>query len=130
MTSNVDIVRSGYDAFGRGDIPGVLALFDPSIEWYVQEELPEGGTYRGPEAVGGFFASLPKNYDDLQVQPDQYLDAGDSVIVEGHHRGKINGTAFEVGFAHVWTLRDGAAVRFREYADSGKLVPLFASTTG
>jgi ketosteroid isomerase-like protein len=24
----------------------------------------------------------------------------------------------EVPFAHVWTMRDGKAVRFREYADS------------
>jgi uncharacterized protein len=126
MTSSSDIVRSGYEAFSRGDIPAVVAIFDPSIEWYAPDELPSGGTYRGPDKVVEFFSSLPQLYEELRVEPDRFIDAGDDVIVEGHHRGKVRGTAFEVGFAHVWTLAGGRAVRFREYMDSGKLLPLFA----
>jgi ketosteroid isomerase-like protein len=30
---NIDIVKTAYEAFGRGDIPGVVATFDPNIEW-------------------------------------------------------------------------------------------------
>lgn len=127
MSPNTDTLRGGYEAFGRGDIAAVLAIFDPGIEWYAPEELPGGGTYRGPEAVAGFFAGLSEHYEELAVLPDRFLDAGDQVVVEGHHRGKINGTPFEIGFAHVWTLSDGRAVRFREYMDTGKLVPLFAA---
>ncbi len=129
MSTNTDIIRTGYDAFGRGDIPAVLALFDPEIEWYSPEELPGGGTYNGTSAVGEFFSSLPGNYQELRVEPDRYLDAGDRVIVEGRHRGRINDVSFEVGFAHVWTLADGRVVQLREYMDSGKLLPLFASAT-
>ena len=32
--------------------------------------------------------------------------------------------SFEVGFVHLWTLRDGVAVAYREYCDSGKLLML------
>ena len=30
---DVETVRSAYDAFNRKDIPAVLALYDPQIEW-------------------------------------------------------------------------------------------------
>lgn len=129
MASNVEIVRGGYEAFDRGDIPAVLAIFADDIEWYAPDELPDGGTYRGPQGVAQFFGVLPTHYQELRVEPDRFLDAGDGVVVEGHHRGTIGGVAFEVGFAHVWTLREGRAVRFREYMDTGKLVPLFAAST-
>jgi ketosteroid isomerase-like protein len=37
---NVEIVQGGYEAFGRGDVPGVLAVFDPDIEWREAEGNP------------------------------------------------------------------------------------------
>ena len=30
---NLEVVRKGYEAFGRGDIPGLLSLLDPQISW-------------------------------------------------------------------------------------------------
>jgi ketosteroid isomerase-like protein len=44
-------------------------------------------------------------------------------VVLGHHRG-VNATvvqAFEVPFAHVWTMKDGLAIRFRSYVDTALL---------
>ncbi len=129
MSSNADVVRAGYEAFARGDIAAVLGLFDERIEWYAPDELPDGGTFHGPNGVAGFFNSLSNNYEELRVEPDRFLDAGTQVIAEGHHRGTINGASFEVGFAHVWTLDDGRVTHFREYMDSGKLLPLFPRTS-
>lgn len=135
--SNADILRGGYEAFARQDIPAVLALFDDAIEWYAPDELPDGGFYRGKAGVSEFFAKLPAHYAELRVEPDRFHESGDRVVVEGHHRGTLTGGAeFEVGFAHVWTLRDGKVLAYREYADTGKLLSLLtppvatASTTG
>ena len=129
MTTAVDTLRAGYEAFGRGDIPTVLAIFDDTIEWYSPDELPGGGTFHGPSEVMGFFADLPNHFQELRVEPDRYLDAGNEVIVEGHTGGRVNDTPFDVGFAHVWTVKDGRAVRFREYMDTGKLLPLFTAAS-
>lgn len=131
MASNAGIIRDGYAAFARQDIPEVLARFDEGIVWYSPDELPDGGTYRGHDGVVGFFSTLPNHYAELRVETDRFHEAGDCVVVEGHHRGKVlDGTAFDVGFAHVWTMRDGKAVSFREYADTGKLLPLLVSAVG
>ena len=43
MSSNLDLLRGGYDAFAVGDIPSVLALMSPTIEWTNAEGGPYGG---------------------------------------------------------------------------------------
>ena len=96
-------------------------------QWYAPDELPTGGTFRGPAGIAAFFSGLTAHYDELQVQPLRFLDAGERVVVEGRHTGQIAGAPFDVGFVHVWTLAGGRAVEFREYMDSGKLLPLFAT---
>jgi ketosteroid isomerase-like protein len=122
---NVDLVRGGYEAFGRQDIPGVLERFDANIEWTSPDTLPNGGTHNGPDGVGRFFATLPDTWAELHVSPDEYLDAGDSVVALGTHRMRgHNGVSGEADFVHVWDVKDGKVVRFREIVDTAKLLPM------
>jgi len=39
-TTPVDTVRRFYDALGRGDVPAVLSLLDPQVEWTEAERFP------------------------------------------------------------------------------------------
>lgn len=119
---NAATVRAAYEAFGRQDIPAVLAAFDPNIDWYAPDELPIGGSFQGHQGVLQFFQGLPGYFEDLHVEPDSIVAGGDHVFALGHHRGKVNGNPFEIGFCMVWTMRDGKAIKFREYNDSGKLL--------
>ncbi|WAL68910.1 nuclear transport factor 2 family protein [Amycolatopsis cynarae] len=122
MPSNLDLVAGGYEAFAHGDPSAVFELFDEAMEWYTPDELPWGGAFHGREDVIRFFQELPRHYEELSVQPRRFLDAGDAVVVEGRYAGRVNGRDFKVAFAHVWTFREGRAVRGREYLDSGKLL--------
>ena len=38
--NNVDIVKQAYASFATGDIPDVLSLFDPAIEWCECKGVP------------------------------------------------------------------------------------------
>jgi len=52
--SNVQFAKNIYAAFGRGDIPTVLAAFHPEIEWRQAEGnpyQPTGAAWVGPQAV-------------------------------------------------------------------------------
>jgi uncharacterized protein len=61
VQENVQIVKDAYAAFGRGDMPGLLALFAEDIEWITPgEALPLAGTYRGLAGVAVFFRRFPK----------------------------------------------------------------------
>lgn len=114
---NVEIVRAAYDAFARGDIPSVLAAFDPGVEFIPSDAFPHGGLCRGHEEMVAYFQTFATTYEQLEVQPDEFLDAGDHVVALGHERGRANGMSFVTPFAHVWTLRDGKAVHWKEYLD-------------
>ena len=116
---DVDTIRGAYEAFARQDIPAVLDVMDDSIEWQTPESLPFGGSFRGREEVAGFFGTLPEHFGELNVEPAEFLDAGDHVVVIGEHRARgKGGEEFTAPWAMVWTMRDGKAVAFREYTDT------------
>ena len=120
---NVNIMRQGYDAFNRGDIDAVMDIMDPEIEWQEPdvEGLPDRGTHHGSQAVANdVFGSVAEHWDEFQVVAEEFLDAGDRVIVLGYFRarGKATGRTVEAPYAHVWTLRDSKAVHFRNYMDT------------
>jgi ketosteroid isomerase-like protein len=120
---NVDLVRAIYDALGTGDIPGVGARMAADIEWYEAESHPyaEGNPYRGlDEILGGVFARLGGEWDGFAAVPEEFLDAGDTVIVLGRYRGtsRATGGALDAQFVHVWRIADGKAARFQQYTDT------------
>jgi ketosteroid isomerase-like protein len=120
--SSVEIVKRSYDAFARGDMEGVLGDMDPDIEWHQAQGLPHGGYYRGLEDVKrNIFDPLDTEWwDEFTATPDEFLDAGEHVVVLGRYRGtaKQTGRVLDVPFVHVWTLRGDKAVRFRQFLDT------------
>jgi len=120
--SPVEIVRRSYDAFARGDLDGVLGDMDPEIEWHQAQGLPHGGFYRGLDEVRrNIFDPLDAEWwDGFTAMPDEFLDAGDHVVVLGRYRGtaKRTGRVLDVPFVHVWTLRGEKAIRFRQFLDT------------
>lgn len=119
--SNLKSVQSVYDAFAAGDIPAVLSFLSPDIEWTEAEGFPYGGTYNGPEAVlSGVFMRLGAEWEGFAAVPDEFVDGGETIIALGTYSGKYKATgkSFRANFAHVWTIREGKAVKFAQYTDT------------
>jgi ketosteroid isomerase-like protein len=112
-------IRRLYADFHRGDLTAFLEALDPDVEWTEPPELPYGGTFYGPAAVGDLLRTFAIHYEAFAVEPETMLDAGDHVVVLGRYRGRaVGGMDFEAPFAHVWQLgRDGQVVRYRDYTD-------------
>jgi uncharacterized protein len=129
--TNVDIVKRGYEAFGRGDVNGVLSLLEETVEWETpgSPEFPTAGRRRGHREVAGFFHTLAQTYDFERFEPKSFIAQGDSVVVLGEDsvRLKSNGTRLEVDWVHVFELRNGKVVRFREYFDTAPVVAAMAT---
>jgi ketosteroid isomerase-like protein len=120
---NVALVQAIYGAFATGDVPGVVSRMSPDIEWNEAENFiyADGNPYLGPEAIlTGVFARLGTDWEGFAAIPDEFLDAGDTVIVLGryHDTFKATGRALDAQLAHVWRLEDGKAVAFRQYTDT------------
>jgi ketosteroid isomerase-like protein len=113
---NADLIRGAYDAFSRGDIPGAFAVFAKDIRWHIPGRGPLSGDYRGHDEVQGFFQHFMElSSGTFKLQVDHILAEGDLVVVlctDSAHRGDRSWSAQQV---HVWTVRDGYAVTFRQY---------------
>jgi hypothetical protein len=123
---NVTLTQSLYEAFGRGDMPTFLAAMAPNIEWHepAGPGYPYPGVHHGIQAVTGeVFAQVPALYSAFSVVPQDFVDAGDRVIVLGEFSGtgKASGTTFQTPFVHVFTYNDGKCVRYQNYTDTGTI---------
>jgi uncharacterized protein len=117
---NVDLVTGGYDDFNAGNIDGVLARFDPEIEW----TEPGGGnapsgTFRGPDSVAhDVFGAVQENFDEFTVTVDEARDEGDTVVVRSRFKGKNkSGAELDVQGEQVWEIRDGKIARMENNVD-------------
>lgn len=110
---NVETLRHGYEALSRGDLDAFLQMCDPDIEC----QLPEGGintgTLRGPQAVRGFLQSYIDAFEAFRMEAERFSEVDDRVVVLLRVLGRGRGSGVEVDTrpVHVWTMRNGKAVR-------------------
>lgn len=120
-SSNLETIRGAYGAFAQGNVPAVLGIMHDDIVWHEAEGFPYGGTYHGPEAIANnIFMKIGTEWDGFQVQPEEFVDGGDTVVVLGQYSGtyKETGTSMQAPFAHVWKLRGGKVHTFTQHTDT------------
>lgn len=132
MGDRAEWVRGLYEAFARGDVPSVLAAFDPKIEWNEAEHVTfwPGSAFVGPEAVvEGVFMRIPETFGDtFRIEVGRLHECGDTVVMEGRYLGTVQatGTDLSAQVVHVWDLDGDRIVRFQQYTDTWQ----FAEATG
>lgn len=124
---NMDVVKHVYEAFGRRDIPGVVATFDPDIEFRLAEGhpyAPAGKAWVGPDAITrNFFMRAGGEWDGFTISAREFHAAGDTVVVECRYTGayKATGKRIDAQVCHVWKLRNGKVTSFQQYIDTAQL---------
>jgi ketosteroid isomerase-like protein len=120
---NVEVVKSGIEAFNRAGVSGVEGalsdFYDEDIEFREDPKLPEAGTYKGIEAVRGYFARFLDSFEDYRFEIEEILSAEDKVLVFNRQVGRGKGSGAEVEMRNAWlfVLREGRITRIRPYWD-------------
>ena len=126
IEENINLVKSTYDCFFRGDIEGLLANHSDDIDWqvYGPSEIPTSGLRLGKEEVVQFFQQVSENFEFTKFDVQQYVAQGDTVVALGEYAGttKTAGKEFEMHFAHVMTIENGKATKFREFTDTAAVI--------
>ena len=131
--SNVKFANAIYTAFGRGDIPAVLAGFHPEVQWRQAEGnpyQPDGAVWVGPQAVlEKLFMRIGEEWEGFTVNVRTLHDAGDHVVMEGRYTGtyKPSGRNLDAQVCHVLRFRDGKLLSFQQYVDTGQLQVVMAT---
>jgi ketosteroid isomerase-like protein len=116
---NVDKTREYIEAYNRRDFDAAIRHFDPDIEWVLPEHQRSDSAI-GTRGIIRFWEGLDETFDELRLQPQEYVDAGDRVATRLRHfaRGKGSGLELDAELYHqVTTFRDGTIVRI-EYVTS------------
>jgi len=121
--NNVDLIRSCYAAFQRGDMKTIFDALDPAIDWVSNGDdkvIPWAGRRRGVEGAAAFFQALGEALDFELFEPQDFHLSGDTVAVVGRTRARVraSGGRFDSAWAHVFTVRNGRLVAFREFYDT------------
>jgi len=128
--SNVKLVQDAYAAFGRKDINGILERLTDDIDWQLfgPAELPTAGPRKGKPEVKKFFEQVEQAWNFDRFEPRDFVAQGDVVVALGRYTGTSKATRkpFDAEFCHVFTVKNGKAVKFREYTDTANLIAALA----
>jgi ketosteroid isomerase-like protein len=114
---NVEKTRGFIEAYNRRDFDTAIEDFHPQIEWILPAQMGYDSCI-GCEQVLGFFKGLDEAWDELQLRPQEYVDAGDRVAVRLRHYGVAMSTGIELDeelYHQVTTFQDGTIVRMEYF---------------
>ena len=123
---NLDVIRRGYEAFGRGDINALLESFDEQINWVTPgpPELATSGNRTGRQAVAQFFTAVNDTFEIQRFEPREFLAQGDRIVVLGSETARVRttGKVLELDWVHVFALRNRKVIAFQEFCDTAAVV--------
>jgi ketosteroid isomerase-like protein len=122
--ADIETLRAGYEAISQGDREGVFAAAHPDLELKTADRAPNAGTYRGVEEVRRFFDDLFEPFDEVVAEPQKFVERGDRIAVLVLVRLRPSGSSafLENRIGHLWTFRDGKAVRFEIFPEREKVL--------
>jgi ketosteroid isomerase-like protein len=115
---NLEVVRSLYEMMNAQDQAAAERLVAEDAVWISDPRLGQG-PFEGRDAVIGFFTDQAAMFEDLRIDVERLFDAGDKVVafIRVAGQGQASGARVEISIGHVWTIRDGIAVRGEGYGD-------------
>ena len=85
----------------------------PDFELRPPAQGLDAPVYRGRDAAVQAFMEFFSPYEEVHVEPQEFFDRGDRIVVFFLQRCRPRGSSamVEVRAAHLWTMRDGRAAR-------------------
>jgi ketosteroid isomerase-like protein len=121
VSANLDLVRSIYAAWERGDYSSA-GWADPNIE-YVIADGPSPGTWRGLAGMAAGWRDIASVWENLRTEAEEFRELDEErVLVLIHRRARGKTSGFEIDerlskAAIVFHIRGGKVARLVNYFD-------------
>ena len=120
---NVEIVRKAFEAWepawdsGTNDLGELLALMDDALICRTHAPAPDPGTWHGHQGFLDLMAEWAETFDGFRLRAEEFIDAGDHVVVRAALDGRGSGSGASVtGTAwNVYKVRGGKLVTIDVY---------------
>jgi ketosteroid isomerase-like protein len=119
---NVHNLRACFALLNEEGVRAATVAFDHLLdpEFGIEEaiEMPDRESYVGKEAFIANLAKLEESFEQLRIEPLEFIDLDDRivVVVKMTGRGHDSGAPVEMTFAQLWSLHDGRARSLHDYA--------------
>jgi ketosteroid isomerase-like protein len=130
----VEVVQALFVAFGKQDLPGMLALMSDDVDWSgdkIDGDVPTHVNRRGKAEVPKFFEAVATEQDFARFEPLHFLSDGNEVAVLVHEEFTFKRSGRKVDFHaihHFSVDGSGRISRYRSYYDSSRYAAAFRGT--
>jgi ketosteroid isomerase-like protein len=120
----VERLRLAYEAFHDGGVEAIVDGVAPDFEIRDRESAPDRSTLVGGQGIMELVRLNMEVFDELHLDPIEFIDSGDIVIVVVRMRvhGRASGISIASEPAHAWQFVGGRAARMEIYANRQRAV--------
>jgi hypothetical protein len=126
MHPNETLVRTGYDAFVRGDLDAVRGFLHPDVLWHVAGTGPLAGVYKGHGEILQFFARVAELTEGtISIEAGDILASDDQVVVLTHLRARRGDHVLDDRGVALFKISDGVATEVHMFAEDQSALDAF-----
>lgn len=116
---DVESLRKVYTEWSEGNFQPVTDVYGTDLDWGWSDEFPDlGGVAHETAARSERLVRWLSSWERWRVEPEDFIVSGDHVVVLCRYtgRGKGSGVDVDTQGAHVWTFREGKAIRLEIFS--------------
>jgi ketosteroid isomerase-like protein len=117
---NVEVARRAFELFASHGPEALRDLLHPGIKTFAQV----GEVYRGRDGAVEFLREWVSPWEDFSIDAEEFIDAGDYVVVVFNQRGRGRGSGVVVHQRPAMVLRLGGRriIECRFFVDRSQAV--------
>jgi ketosteroid isomerase-like protein len=107
-----NLAIGGDDASWRAALQEMIDQYHPDVELDFRRTLPDFTPTRGTEAMIAWTEGAREAFDDVRIEPEDYIEAGGSIVVPVRlvARGASSGAETAAKFVYAFRFRSGLVV--------------------
>ena len=112
----VEVVRRLYGLW-PDRVSTAQEVLDPDVVIDIAATVLTAGLYHGVDGFLRFVERIGEMWEQLRVEPEELIDAGDNVVAAVRMSGMRRGHTVraETRVFTTWTFRDGKVLRYTSY---------------
>jgi ketosteroid isomerase-like protein len=131
-TPNIETIQSVYDAFGRGDVPAILAMVTDDVDWASGPDssaAPWYGIHKGKGEVEKFFDELGASVEVTKFEPLTFGSNENEVfvVIRFGFKSRATGKSGEMDIHHRWRLENGKIALYRGSDDTALVAEVLSA---
>ncbi|MDX6555929.1 MAG: hypothetical protein QOD86_2124 [Miltoncostaeaceae bacterium] len=127
MSSDIDVVKAIFAAFGERDVEGVLAHAGPDIVFNPVTGNYAGRTepYIGHDGLRQYFRDVAAVWDELRLVPMDFRQSGETILVTGKVSARSPARIVAGSTGWVWRVQGGKVVYIGVYESAADAMAAF-----